>query len=219
MLSYQKKDLKKPGKQDTIFLSTLLETDTRYTILITAPCFIIGHSFLIWTLIRLSRGIGLVIVTRILNTKLRLREELITGIFLEVLDGLKKFGGECSTFWHCLWYKPFIFLADRIYHPYVCKWFGIKVKNNSYYCLGSTNEKSWYGPKFRKRLVSKFNKSLEGGELFMPHLVFLRGGEDVDKSKLRSYLEKWEWDGVNSPIEFLILCNWFKIIFGNENIL
>lgn len=23
----------------------------------------------------------------------------------------------------------------------------------------------------------------------MPHLVFLRGGEDVDKSKLRSYLE------------------------------
>lgn len=45
----------------------------------------------------------------------------------------------------------------------VCKWFGIKVKNNSYYCLGSTNEKSWYGPKFRKRLVSKFNKSLEGG--------------------------------------------------------
>lgn len=40
----------------------------------------------------------------------------------------KKFGGECSTFWHCLWYKPFILLADRVYHPYVCKWFGIKVK-------------------------------------------------------------------------------------------
>lgn len=52
----------------------------------------------------------------------------------------KKFGGECSTFWHCLWYKPFIFLADRVYHPYIYKWFGIKVKNNSYYCLGSTNE-------------------------------------------------------------------------------
>lgn len=132
----------------------------------------------------------------------------------------KKFGGKCSTFWHCLWYKPFIFLADRVYHPYVCKWFGIKVKNNSYYCLGSTNEKSWYGPKFRKRLVSKFNKSLEGGELFMPHLVFLKECEDVDESKLRSYLEKWEWDGVNSPIEFLILCNWYKIIFfDNENIL
>ena len=53
----------------------------------------------------------------------------------------------------------------------------------------------------------------------MPHLVFLRGGEDVDKSKLRSYLEKWEWDGVNSPIEFLTLYNWYKIFFGNENIL
>lgn len=47
----------------------------------------------------------------------------------------KKFGGECSTFWHCLWYKPFIFLADRVYHPYVCKWFGIKVKNNSYMAI------------------------------------------------------------------------------------
>lgn len=125
----------------------------------------------------------------------------------------KKFGGECSTFWHCLWYKPFIFLADRVYHPYICKWFGIKVKNNSYYCLGSTNEKSWYGPKFRKRLVSKFNKSLEGGELFMPHLVFLHGCEGVDGSSLESYLNEWEWDGVNSPIEFLTLCNWYKIIF------
>lgn len=125
----------------------------------------------------------------------------------------KKFGGECSTFWHCLWYKPFIFLADRVYHPYICKWFGIKVKNSSYYCLGSTNEKSWYGPKFRKRLVSKFNKSLEGGELFMPHLVFLHGCENVDRSGLESYLKEWEWDGVNSPIEFLTLCNWYKIFF------
>lgn len=126
----------------------------------------------------------------------------------------KKFGGECSTFWHCLWYKPFIFLADRVYHPYVCKWFGIKVKNNSYYCLGSTNEKSWYGPGFNKRLVKFFNKSLEGSELFMPHLVFSQEAECVEGDKLRAYLDKWEWDGVNSPIEFLILCNWYKIKFG-----
>lgn len=126
----------------------------------------------------------------------------------------KKFGGECSTFWHCLWYKPFIFLADRVYHPYVCKWFGIKVKNNSYYCLGSTNEKSWYGPGFNKRLVKFFNKSLEGSELFMPHLVFLQEAECVEGDKLRAFLDKWEWDGVNSPIEFLILCNWYKIKFG-----
>ena len=126
----------------------------------------------------------------------------------------KKFGGECSTFWHCLWYKPFIFLADRVYHPYICKWFGIKVKNNSYYCLGSTNEKSWYGPGFNKRLVKFFNKSLERSELFMPHLVFLQEAECVEGDKLRAYLDKWEWDGVNSPIEFLILCNWYKIKFG-----
>lgn len=94
------------------------------------------------------------------------------------------------------------------------KWFGIKVKNNSYYCLGSTNEKSWYGPGFNKRLVKFFNKSLEGSELFMPHLVFLQEAECVEGDKLRAYLDKWEWDGVNSPIEFLILCNWYKIKFG-----
>lgn len=69
------------------------------------------------------------------------------------------------------------------------------------------------------QLVNKFNKSLEGGELFMPHLVFLHGCEDVDRSSLESYLKEWEWDEVNSPIEFLTLCNWYKIFFSNENIL
>lgn len=59
----------------------------------------------------------------------------------------------------------------------------------------------------------------KGGELFMPYLVFLHGCEDVDRSSLESYLKEWEWDGVNSPIEFLILCNWYKMIFDNENIL
>ena len=45
-------------------------------------------SFLIWIPIRSSRGIGLATVTRILNTKLRLREEPTTGIFQEDSDGL-----------------------------------------------------------------------------------------------------------------------------------
>lgn len=67
---------------------------------------------------------------------------------------------------------------------------------------------------FNKRLVKFFNKSLEGSELFMPHLVFLQEAECVEGDKLRAYLDKWEWDGVNSPIEFLILCNWYKIKFG-----
>jgi len=53
----------------------------------------------------------------------------------------------------------------------------------------------------------------------MPHLVFLHEGEDVDGSSLESYLKEWEWDGVNSPIEFLTLYNWYKIFFDNENIL
>ena len=43
---------------------------------------------LIWTLIKSSRGIGLATVTRILNTKLRLREGLTIGTSLEGSDGL-----------------------------------------------------------------------------------------------------------------------------------
>lgn len=93
-------------------------------------------------------------------------------------------------------------------------WDRVSNRNKTYYCLGSTNEKSWYGPGFNKRLVKFFNKSLEGSELFMPHLVFLQEAECVEGDKLRAYLDKWEWDGVNSPIEFLILCNWYKIKFG-----
>lgn len=68
-------------------LSMLLETVIKYIILIIVPCFIIGHSFLIWIPIRSSRGIGLATVTRILNTKLRLREVLTTGTSLEGSDG------------------------------------------------------------------------------------------------------------------------------------
>ena len=45
-------------------------------------------------------------------------------------------GTQVKTFWHKLWYIPFIWLADRIYHPYICKWFNNRVKRTSYYSMG-----------------------------------------------------------------------------------
>lgn len=130
-----------------------------------------------------------------------------------------RFEGYCHTFWADLWYKPFIFLADRIYHPYICKWFKLKVKNNSYYCLGSTNKRSWYGPGFSKRLIKKFNKSLKNGdkELFMPHLVFLSDKlNEIDMDSLLTWLDNYEWNGVDTPIEFLMLYNWYHIFKEGE---
>lgn len=133
--------------------------------------------------------------------------------------GFKKafnsFGGNSRTFWSSLWYKPFIFLADRIYHPYICKWFNLKVKNTSYYSLGLCG--AWYGPNYDKRLVKKFNKSLDGKDLFMPELVFLSSRiSDIDMDKLKIWLENYEdipenSDSFKNPVIFLILYNWYKL--------
>ena len=86
-------------------------------------------------------------------------------------------GGKCKTFWRSLWYKPFIFFADRIYHPYICKWLNLPVKNTSYYSLAVAGG-AWYFGDYESRLIDKFNKSLESGELFMPQLVFLTDKKD-----------------------------------------
>lgn len=66
----------------------------------------------------------------------------------------KKFGGECSTFWHCLWYKPFIFLADRVYHPYG-RYFEEQRSGNGaiYHCVKTEIE-----PGDRIRLFKLMNK-------------------------------------------------------------
>lgn len=126
-----------------------------------------------------------------------------------------KFGGNCSTFWHSLWYKPFIFLADRIYHPYVCKWFNLPVKNTSYYSLAMSGD-AWYFGNYEKRIVNKFNESLSKDELFQPQLVFLTSDHsNIDYSLLYKWLEKYpepkEEGTINSPIIYMILYNWYKL--------
>ena len=112
-------------------------------------------------------------------------------------------GGKCETFWHSLWYKPFIFLADRIYHPYICKWLNLPAKNTSYYSLAVAGG-AWYFGDYESRLIDKFNKSLESGELFMPQLVFLTDKKDkINLNLLGKWLDNYpepkEEGNVESP--------------------
>ena len=128
-------------------------------------------------------------------------------------------GGKCETFWYSLWYKPFIFLADRIYHPYICKWLNLPVKNTSYYSLAVAGG-AWYFGDYESRLIDKFNKSLESEELFMPQLVFLTNKKDkINLNLLGKWLDNYpepkEEGNVESPIIFLLLYNWDKIMKNN----
>lgn len=110
----------------------------------------------------------------------------------------KSIGGVCNTFIPNLWYKPFIWLADNIYHPHICKWFKLPVKNNSYYCLNiASGNKKYY-----KKLVNKFNKSLKDSitkntELNEDYawLIFLLPDEylkQINDENLEAYLELYE---------------------------
>ena len=130
-----------------------------------------------------------------------------------------KFGGDSKTFWSSLWYKPFIFLADRVWEPIVSL-FGGSVKNNSYYCLG-VGADAWYCGSCDKRLINRFNDSLyynvlDEEDLFMPHLAFLTDKVDkIDYLSLEEWLERYpepiEKGEIGSPIIFMILYNWYKI--------
>lgn len=133
-------------------------------------------------------------------------------------------GGSTGTFLSSLWYKPFIFMADRLWEP-IAKLFGIEVKNTSYYSMGTATG-AWYWTKnsFEKRLVKRFNKSVKKAlkegkfskeDLFMPHLVFLVSEKNTNKVDIEN-LKKWlnnypepKLDGkMESPLEFLMLYNW-----------
>ena len=123
-------------------------------------------------------------------------------------------GGDCKTFWASLWYKPFIFLADRFWHPYICKWLGLKVKNTSYYAMGLASG-AWYGGNVDKRIVKKFNKSLAKGELFLPTLAVLsNNANEIDLDLLfkwlNSYPEPDLTGTMDSPLTFMILYKFYK---------
>lgn len=132
-----------------------------------------------------------------------------------------EFGGDCKTFWHSLWYKPFIFLADRVYHPYICKWFNLPVKQTSYYSLAVAGG-AWYNKKYEKRILKRFDKSLEEavkgkGSLFLPELACLiKDRKNININLLGKWLDNFEvpkYIGrVESPLLFMTLYNWCRII-------
>ena len=110
-------------------------------------------------------------------------------------------------------------MADRIYHPYICKWLNLPVKNTSYYSLAVAGG-AWYFGDYESRLINKFNKSLESEELFMPQLVFLTNKKDkINLNLLGKWLDNYpepkEEGNVESPIIFLLLYNWDKIMKNN----
>lgn len=133
--------------------------------------------------------------------------------------GFKKafntFDGNSKTFWSSLWYKPFIFLADRVWEP-ILKLFGKNIKNTSYYSMGIGAD-AWYDfSDVNKRLIKRFNKSLLKDDIpFMWQLAFLSNKvEDIDLDALHDWLECYpepNFSGeVESPIIYLILYNWYK---------
>lgn len=151
----------------------------------------------------------------------RALKEIDPDLYKDTANGFK-------TFLYKLWYIPFIFLADRVYYPIATKLFGVQEKCNSYYCLATTSG-VWYGTKkgFTKRLIKRFNKSLEKagkyGTPFSWHLVFLQ------LRKYPQYIDRVDWDGVkswlqgysmrrdtgttverNNPIAWLTVYSWSK---------
>lgn len=130
-----------------------------------------------------------------------------------------KFGGDSKTFWSSLWYKPFIFLADRVWEP-ILNLFGGEVKNTSYYSLG-VGANAWYAGSCDKRLINRFNDTLYKSyfnkvDLFMPQLVFLSNkSDDIDLELLELWLDNYtnpvESGEIQTPIIFMILYNWYKI--------
>lgn len=124
-------------------------------------------------------------------------------------------GAQVKTFWHKLWYIPFIWLADRVYHPYICKWFNIRVKRTSYYSMGLF---AWYNKGFEKRYIKQFNKALEKGEFFEPQILPYISKEhrkNINFEKFKEVMESYpELDTskpIDSPVHFLILYNILKM--------
>lgn len=133
--------------------------------------------------------------------------------------GFKKafntFGGDSKTFWSSLWYKPFIFLADRVWEP-ILKLFGKSIKNTSYYSMGIGAD-AWYNfSNVNKRLIKRFNKSLLRDDIpFMWQLAFLSDKTgDINLIALHDYLVCYPEPNlsgeVKSPIVYLTLYNWYK---------
>lgn len=122
-----------------------------------------------------------------------------------------------KNFVYSLIYYPLIFIADRIYYPIMIPLFGIKRKDNSYYCL-SVSGNVWYSGRksFLKRVCKIFNKEKRHW-----HLAFLESLKqyninEIDLEALKRYLDEYpellKVGTVVSPIKFLTLYNYYKFV-------
>lgn len=131
----------------------------------------------------------------------------------------KLLGGETSkwkSFWYGFIYYPIIFVADRIYFPFLERVFGKSRKDNSFYCLGTAGN-VWYGTRkqFLKRICKRFSKNIDS--YWNTCLLECEDQNNYDyidfkqiETYLNSYPEPSENSTINSPIKFMILYLFIK---------
>lgn len=110
-------------------------------------------------------------------------------------------------------YKCIVFGLDRIYHPYICKWFKLPVKDNAYYCYAATSG-IWYNNGFVKRVAKKLNASSPTGELAHSNIAFITCPDkaidwDVVEAWLEAYPEPDTTADMNSPLQFMYIYLWW----------
>lgn len=119
-------------------------------------------------------------------------------------------------------YKGIVFALDRIYHPYVCKWFKLPIKDNAYYCYAATSG-IWYNKGFAKRVAKKLNASSSTGELAHSNIAFITCADelidwDLVEAWLEAYPEPDTTADMNSPLQFMyIYLWWFTHEWGELN--
>ena len=132
---------------------------------------------------------------------------------------LKKFVPEAKlngfmTFLYGVWYIPFIFLADRVYSPIVTR-FGVKRKDNSYYCMSSAGDVWYAGRKnYLKRVCKKFNEDKEYAFPALAECLKQEKWQYIDIKALEKWLNDYEFDenSLESPVKFLTLSCYLKLI-------
>lgn len=139
-----------------------------------------------------------------------------SGGTLSCLDafsvGSKSYSHNVRTFCH----RAVTLFLDRVWDP-ILRIFGASFKINSIYCYAATSG-IWYSKGFGKRLADRFNSQLEkDGSLFEANVAFIAGDTDrikwnLVKEWLEAYPEPKEEGLVESPIEFLYVYNWFKLL-------
>ena len=133
------------------------------------------------------------------------------GGFVNVYNSISE--SKLKETWHRLFYSAFTWLADNIYHPYICKWFNLPVKNNAYYCLNVASGNK----KFMKKVIEKFKQNLDDvlagkAELNEDYawLVLIAAEELNDYSftnKLEEFLDNYEVPEDESPLLYLTLAS------------